>query len=94
MTYQIYDVYSANLIFTAFSFAVFILSMLVGCFVLFILKQTTKVKINKAAPKFRDAAIVMSIETSKAQAANDAYLSKNGLPPERNQYAEVTRDEV
>jgi hypothetical protein len=54
--------------------ALLILSLIVGCFVLFILKQTTRLKINKAAPKFRDAAIVMSIETSKAQAANDAYL--------------------
>ena len=86
MRYELYDRFSSNLIFVTFSMGLLILSLLVGCFVLFILKQTTRMKLSKAAPKFRDAAISISIETSKAAASNDAYLAKNGLAPEKNEY--------
>ena len=36
----------------------------------------------------------MSIETSKAEAANDAFLAKNGMPPEKNGYNDVTKDDT
>jgi hypothetical protein len=58
--------------------ALALLSCIIGCFILFVLKKTTAVKITKAALKLKDAALVMSIEMNKAETAHKEYSVISG----------------
>jgi hypothetical protein len=55
-----------------------VLSCIIACFIGFVLQKTTTVKINKAAQKLKDSALVMSIEMNKAETAHTAYKKVSG----------------
>jgi uncharacterized membrane protein YdbT with pleckstrin-like domain len=54
------------------------ISCLIACFIGFVLGKTTTVRIRKAGSKIKDAALVMSIEMNKAEAAHHKYTQMKG----------------
>jgi hypothetical protein len=51
-----------------------------------VLKKTTQSKLAKANMRLKDYALNITIEMSKAKAANDEKRKRDGKPPEKDPY--------
>ena len=68
-SYNLIDQIPLDLIVIGVVLIVTILSCIVGCYILFILRTTTAVKIQKIDGKLKDSALIMTVELAKARAA-------------------------
>ena len=68
-TYHLVDMISLDVILAGLALSALVLSCGVGCYILFILRTTTAVKIQKIDGKLKDSALIMTIEMAKARAA-------------------------
>ena len=74
------DIYSFTLSGSVICAGVFLISSIVGCFILFILSKSTEVKLSNSENKIKDHAIIISIEMNKARAAFNEINRREGKP--------------
>ena len=68
-SYHLADIYPFWQVYTVLGVGLLIIACMVGCYILFILKITTAVKIKKLDVNLKDSAMIMTIELAKARAA-------------------------
>ena len=86
-SYNLIDQIPLDLIVIGVVLIVTILSCIVGCYILFILRTTTAVKIQKIDGKLKDSALIMTVELAKARAAYNESQIRQGKKPVADSYA-------
>jgi len=76
-SYQLEDYLSLKYVGGVFAAYMTLISCMVGCFVLFVLKKTTQIRLGRARAKIVEASLSMAIQMSKAQAAYDRAQEEN-----------------
>jgi hypothetical protein len=93
-SYALADQYSMPKVYAGLVIGLSMIACIVGCFILFILRTTTAIKIKKIDGRLRDSALVMTIQMAKAEAAFNESKKRisNGTAPEGNKYKSVNKD--
>jgi hypothetical protein len=68
-TYHLIDIIPTTTLLGALGLGLMIIGCAVGCYILFIIRTTSGVKIRKVEGKLKDSATIMTIEMSRARAA-------------------------
>mgnify|MGYP000082165593 FL=1 len=68
-TYHLIDIIPTTTLLGALGLGLMIIGCAVGCYILFIIRTTSRVKIRKVEGKLKDSATIMTIEMSRARAA-------------------------
>lgn len=68
-TYHLVDYVNTITTFSVLGAGLAVIALGVGCYIVFILRVTSGVKIQKINGKLRDSALIMTVELSKARAA-------------------------